>query len=69
MKPGDLADLRRDVAAVAPRARPELLLYARSGFDRNLAAEPGVRLVGLRDLFRAELDFERLGSTRTSSSA
>ena len=69
MKPGDLADLRRDVAAVAPRDRPELLLYARSGFDRNLAAEPGVRLVGLRDLFRAELDFERLGSTRTSSSA
>lgn len=59
VKPGDLADLRRDVSQVAPGDRPELLLYSRSGFDRHLSAEPGVRLVGLRDLFRPELEFER----------
>lgn len=64
MKPGDLADLRRHAAIVAPDDRPELLLYARSGFDRHLQAEPGVRLVALRDLFRAELEFERAGSSR-----
>lgn len=58
MKPGDLADLRRDVALVAPGDRPELLLYSRSGFDRNLAAEPGLRLVGLRDLFQPQLEHE-----------
>lgn len=61
MKPADLANLRRDAALVAPGDRPELLLYARSGFDRNLRAEPGVRLVGLRDLFRPQLEFERRG--------
>jgi hypothetical protein len=64
MKPGDLADLRRDSALVAPGDRPELLVYARSGFDRHLQAEPGVRLVALRDLFRAELEFERAGGSR-----
>ena len=58
MKPGDLADLRRDVAQVAPGDRPDLLRYARSGFDRNLAPEPGLRLVGLRDLFRPQLEHE-----------
>lgn len=61
MKPADLADLRRDAALVAPGDRPELLLYARSGFDRNLRDQPGVRLVGLRDLFRPELESERRG--------
>ena len=40
-------------------SRPELLMYSRSGFDRHLRAEPGVRLIGLRDLFRPELEFER----------
>jgi hypothetical protein len=60
MKPADLADLRRDVGLVAPGSDPVLLLYARSGFDRNLAAEPGVRLIHLPELFRPELEFEKL---------
>jgi hypothetical protein len=59
MKTGDLADLRRHASLVAPGDRPELLLYSRSGFDRHLRAEPGVRLIGLRDLFQPELEFER----------
>ena len=58
VKPGDLADLLRDVALVAPGDRPELLLYSRSGFDRNLAPEPGVRHDSLRDLFRPQLEHE-----------
>jgi len=63
MKPADLADLRRDVGLVAPGDDPVLLLYARAGFDRHLAAEAGVRLVHLPELFRPELEFEK----RTSS--
>jgi len=59
MKPADLAALRRDVGLVAPGDDPVLLLYARAGFDRHLAAEPGVRLIRLPDLFRPELEFER----------
>ncbi len=59
VKPGDLADLRRDVASVAPADRPRLFLYSRSGFDRNLADDPDVTLVGLRDLYAAELEYER----------
>ena len=59
VKPGDLADLRRDVEVVAPGDRPRLFLYSRSGFDRNLGAEPEVTLVGLRELFAADLDEER----------
>ena len=59
MKPADLADLRRDASLVAPDDDPGLLLYSRSGFDRNLSAGPRLRLVGLPDLFRAELEFER----------
>jgi len=67
MKPGDLADLRRDASLVAPGDRPELLMYSRSGFDRHLRAEPGVRLIGLRDLFRPELEFERRPPTTGGS--
>ncbi len=59
MKPGDLADLRRDVAAQAPGSTPGLFLVSRSGFDRNLAAENDVTLVKVRDLFAADLEFER----------
>jgi AAA+ ATPase superfamily predicted ATPase len=59
LKPGDLADLRRDVAAVAPGAAPRLFLFSRSGFDRNLVADHEVTLVQLRDLFRADLEYER----------
>lgn len=60
VKPGDLADLRRDVAIVAPHDRPQLFLYGRSGFHRGLAIERDVTLVGLRDLFAANLDDERI---------
>jgi AAA+ ATPase superfamily predicted ATPase len=59
VKPGDLADLRRDAARIAGPAEPELLLFARSGFDPALRAAPGVRLVRPADLFRADLDYER----------
>jgi hypothetical protein len=61
MKPGDLANLRRDAAIVAPGDGPRLFAYSRSGFDRNLADGPDVTLVGLRDLFAADLDYERAG--------
>ncbi len=64
MKPTDLANLRRDVGLVAPGDNPVLLLYARTGFDRNLAAEPGVRLIRLPELFRPELEFEKPQRTR-----
>ncbi|MHB8892918.1 MAG: ATP-binding protein [Candidatus Limnocylindrales bacterium] len=59
LKPADLADLRRDCATVAPGDQPRLFAYSRSGFDRNLAGDPDVTLVGLRDLFAADLDYER----------
>jgi hypothetical protein len=59
VKPADLDDLRRDVAVAAPGATPGLFLFGRSGFDRNLAAEERVTLVELRDLFRADLEYER----------
>lgn len=58
-KPADLADLRRDVDAIASGARPELFLFSRSGFDRNLPDDERVHRVGLRDLYRGELDRAR----------
>jgi hypothetical protein len=64
VKPGDLADLRRDVAIVAQGDAPRLFLYGRSGFDRNLAGAPDVTLVGLRDLYAADLDYERVAARR-----
>ncbi len=59
MKPGDLADLRRDVAVLAPGSTPRLFLVSRSGFDRNLGADADVTLVRLRDMFAANLEYER----------
>jgi AAA+ ATPase superfamily predicted ATPase len=59
MRPGDLADLRRDVAAQAPGSAAHLFLLGRSGFHRGLVHEPDVSLVGLRDLFAADLEYER----------
>ena len=64
VKPGDLANLRRDVAIVAPGDAPRLFLYGRSGFDRNLAGAPDVTLVGLRELYAANLDYERMAARR-----
>ncbi len=69
MKPGDLADLRRDAGIVAPGDRPRLFLYSRSGFDRNVAAEPDVTPVTLRDLYAADLEYERTEPGRTRSRA
>jgi hypothetical protein len=60
MKPADLDDLRASIATVAPRDRPQLFLFARSGFDPNLRAEPDVFLVRLADLYRADLEYERV---------
>ena len=69
MKPADLADLRRDVALVAPGSRPELFLFSRSGFDRHLSSEVGVTRVSLSDLYRADLEYERRRSTVAGSSS
>ena len=64
VKPGDVADLRRDVGRVAPGDRPHLFLYSRSGYDRNIAPEPDLTLVGLRELFAADLEYERPRGSR-----
>jgi hypothetical protein len=67
VKPGDAADLRRDVGLVAPGDRPRLFLYSRSGFDRNIAAEADVTPVTLRDLYASDLEYEKAAAGRTSS--
>lgn len=66
VKPGDVAGLRRDAGIVAPGDRPRLFLYSRSGFDRNVAAEPDVTPVTLRDLFAADLEHERARAAGTA---
>ena len=43
----------------APGSAAHLYLLGRSGFHRSLAHEPGVTVVGLRDLFAADLEYER----------
>lgn len=58
-KPGDLEELRDGVAKVSARAQPQLFAFSRSGFDRHLRGDPGFTPVGLRDLYRADLDYER----------
>ncbi len=58
VKPAHLADLRRDVASIAPGSDAALLLFSRSGFDLALRSVPGVRLVNPADLFRANLEYE-----------
>lgn len=59
VKPGDLDDLNRAVVAVDPTARPDLYLFSRSGFDPHLLPVQGLHLVGLADLFRNDLEYER----------
>ncbi|MGH2467311.1 MAG: AAA family ATPase [Candidatus Limnocylindrales bacterium] len=63
VKLGDLADLRRDVAGMERTAAPTLMLFSRSGFDAALRSEPGLRLVTPVDLFRADLDYERVDAS------
>lgn len=58
VKPADLDDLRRAASTVAPSDRPRLMLFSRSGFDRNLTREAHLTLVRLRDLFHPELAYE-----------
>lgn len=58
-KPADLSDLRRDVETIAPGVHPELFLFSRSGFDANLPRDERIHRVGLRALYRAELDRRR----------
>lgn len=58
VKPGDLDELRRVAATVAPADRPRLMLFSRSGFDRNLQREAHLSLVSLSDLFRRDLAYE-----------
>lgn len=60
LKPSDEAELRRNVARVAPHEDPQLFLFSRSGFDRNLKASSRVHLVSLANLFAADLEFEVL---------
>ena len=59
-KPRDLDDLREGVARIARGTQPELVLFSRSGFDRALRPESGVRLVKPVDLFRPSLEYERV---------
>jgi uncharacterized protein len=59
LKPADVDELRRNAALVARGDDPELFLFSRSGFDPNVVAMDGVRLVRLPDLFDADLEFER----------
>lgn len=59
VKPGDLEDLRRAAATVAPADRPRLILFSKSGFDRHLQREAHLSLVGLPDLFRRNLSYEK----------
>lgn len=58
MKPGDLEDLRRAAATVSPGDRPRLMLFARSGFDRNLSRETQVIRIRPNDLFAKDLEYE-----------
>jgi hypothetical protein len=60
MKPADLDSLRRDISQVAPGAQPVFYLFSRSGFDPNLRNESSAELVRLIDLYRADLEYERL---------
>ncbi len=66
LKPADIEELRRNVATVDARARPRLFAFSRSGFDRNVRAVEGLALVGLGDLFKADLEYER-DAFRTSN--
>jgi hypothetical protein len=66
MRAGDLADLRRDVAARAPGTAPRLFLLSRSAFDRRLPAMPDVTRVAVRDLFAAHLEHERVARSPAS---
>lgn len=63
VKPGDLSELRKSVATVAPGDRPLLFLFSRSGFDRHLRKELQVRLVTLSELFAKALDYEADGAS------
>lgn len=58
VKPADLNDLRLAAATVAPADRPRLMLFSRSGFDRNLQREAHLTLVSLSELFRKDLAYE-----------
>ncbi|MFN8517923.1 MAG: ATP-binding protein [Chloroflexota bacterium] len=59
LKPGDLAELRTNVARAQRGATPRLFGFSRSGFDRHLRDETDLTQVKLRDLYRADLDYER----------
>ncbi len=67
LKPADLAELRASVATAAPRDDPRLFAFSRSGFDRHLASEGDFTRVTLRDLFRADLEYERPTRARLTS--
>jgi len=58
LKPSDESELRRNVARVAPNQEPQLFLFSRSGFDRNIKASLKLHLVKLADLYAGSLEFE-----------
>ena len=60
LKPADVEQLRENLARVAPRDRPRLYLFSRSGFDRNVQDSPELTRVSLADLFRVTLEYERV---------
>jgi hypothetical protein len=67
MKPGDLAELRANARRLRIDEAEPLYLFARSGFDRNLHAGQRLTLVGLPDLFRADLDYEHVAADRSTA--
>jgi hypothetical protein len=58
-KPGDLDELRENVAKVSRGANPRLFAFARSGFDWHLRHDNDFTRVRLGDLYRSDLEYER----------
>jgi uncharacterized protein len=68
-KPGDLVELRENVARASRRSTPQLFAFSRSGFDRRLRSDPHLTRVTLRDLYRADLEYERATALRSGRHA
>lgn len=58
-KPAEVEKLKRRLATVAPREQPDLFLFSKAGFDRNVRRQQGVTRVSPADLFRPRLEYER----------
>lgn len=59
LKPADEEKLRHNLAVVAPRERPRIFLFSKSGFDRHVKRSQDATLLRPADLFRTALEYER----------